>query len=81
MYWAPAGVGEELVGQQFVAKGSKPKGLLRASRRYAKGRVCAADGCSTILSQYNRREKCWAHADHKIPRLRGRNPPPAQGLT
>jgi hypothetical protein len=64
-----------------VPRGSKPKGLLRASRRFAKGRVCAAQGCETILSQYNRRDKCWAHADMKIPRLRGKNSPPAQGLT
>lgn len=26
---------------------------------YPKGRVCAADGCTAILSQYNGRSKCW----------------------
>jgi hypothetical protein len=69
------------VRQSPVTHGTKPKGLLRASRRSAKGRVCGAEGCNTILSQYNRRDKCWAHADMKIPRLRGKNSPPAQGLT
>ena len=64
-----------------IARGSKPRGLLRASRRYAKGRVCTAEGCTTVLSQYNRRDKCWAHAEMKIPRLRGKNSPPAEGLT
>jgi hypothetical protein len=54
---------------------------MRASRRYERGRVCAAEGCDTILSQYNRRDRCWAHAEMKIPRLRGKNPPPAEGLT
>jgi hypothetical protein len=66
---------------QPSVRGTKPKGLLRASRRFSRGRVCAAEGCGTILSQYNRRDKCWAHADVKIPRLRGKNPPSAEGLT
>jgi hypothetical protein len=69
------------VAQSPVTRGSKPRGLLRASRRFATDRVCAAEGCGTILSQYNRRDKCWAHADMKIPRLRGKSSPPAQGLT
>jgi hypothetical protein len=69
------------VRQPPYKRGSKPAGLLRASRRHSKGRVCAAEGCDTILSQYNRRDKCWAHADMKIPRLRGKNIPPAEGLT
>jgi hypothetical protein len=30
--------------------------------------------CDTRLSKYNRRDKCWAHADMKVPRLRGRKP-------
>ena len=46
----------------------------RASRTYPEGRVCAAPGCETRISTYNRREKCWAHAEMKVPRLRGRKP-------
>ncbi|MDQ3771341.1 MAG: hypothetical protein M3343_04525 [Actinomycetota bacterium] len=52
-------------------KGSAPL-TAKPSRRNLKERRCAHDGCTTKLSQYNAREKCWAHADFKIPRLRGR---------
>ena len=52
-------------------KGSAPL-TARPSRRYSKARTCSHDGCTTKLSQYNSRDKCWAHADFKIPRLRGR---------
>lgn len=55
-------------------KGSRPHGLPRASRRMAAGRVCAYPGCETRLSTYNRRDRCWAHAEMKVPRLRGRKP-------
>jgi hypothetical protein len=58
-------------------QGIRPTGLPSPSRRYGKGRKCAAEDCETILSQYNRREKCWAHAEMKVPRLRGRKPAPA----
>jgi hypothetical protein len=54
--------------------GQKPHGLPRASNRYPEGRVCAHSGCGTRLSKYNRRDKCWAHAEMKVPRLRGRKP-------
>ena len=36
--------------------------------------MCDQAGCETRLSKYNRREKCWAHAEMKVPRLRGRKP-------
>ncbi len=64
---------------QFEIHGSRPQGLPRASRRYPSGRVCSHPGCETRLSVYNRRERCWAHAEMKIPRLRGRKP--AEGST
>ncbi len=54
--------------------GQRPRGLPRASHRSASGRVCAHPGCETRLSTYNRRDKCWAHAEMKVPRLRGRKP-------
>ncbi len=53
-------------------KGSAIKGMTRPSRRYAEGRVCPHPGCVTKLSQYNRREYCYAHAPVKFPRVRGR---------
>jgi hypothetical protein len=64
------------MGNPDAIRGSRPQGLPRASRRYAEGRVCAEAGCETKLSVYNRRDKCWAHAEMKVPRLRGRKPAP-----
>jgi hypothetical protein len=52
-------------------KGSAPL-TAKPSRRILNERMCAEEGCPTRLSQYNPRDKCWAHADFKIPRLRGR---------
>ena len=56
----------------------RARALPPASRTFGKGRTCAMPGCTTVLSQYNRRDKCWAHADMKIPRLRGRKSAPAE---
>lgn len=55
-------------------RASRLQALPRPSRLYPKGRVCSQAGCETRLSQYNRRDKCWAHAEMKVPRLRGRKP-------
>lgn len=52
-------------------RGAKPN-YVKPSRMYAQNRVCAAPGCETRLSRYNPRDKCWTHADFKVPRLRGR---------
>lgn len=60
--------------KQDAIRGSRVLALPRANQRAAEGRVCAAEGCTTKLSTYNKREKCWAHADMKVPRLRGRKP-------
>jgi len=59
---------------QSAIRGSKPQAVPRASLRNAQGRVCGHDGCETLLSTYNKRNKCWAHAEMKVPRLRGRKP-------
>lgn len=64
------------MGEQFAIRGSRLRALPRASQKFAKGRVCAEPGCETRLSTYNRRDKCWNHADMKVPRLRGRKPIP-----
>ncbi len=55
-------------------RGSRPQAVPRASQKFAKGRKCAAPDCVTRLSTYNKRDKCWAHAEMKVPRLRGRKP-------
>jgi hypothetical protein len=62
------------MGSDGTIKGYRPQGLPRASRQYAKDRVCSFPGCGTRLSTYNRRDRCWAHAEMKVPRLRGRKP-------
>ncbi len=59
-------------------RGAKPQALPRASQKFPKGRVCAQPGCDTRLSTYNRRDRCWAHAEMKVPRLRGRKPAAGQ---
>jgi hypothetical protein len=33
----------------------------RASRTYARKRVCSATGCATLLSMYNASMLCWQH--------------------
>jgi hypothetical protein len=55
-------------------RGQRTLGLPRANKKAPTGRICAEDGCGTRLSVYNKREKCWAHAEMKVPRLRGRKP-------
>ena len=62
------------MGTEEPIRGSRPHGLPRASRTYPEGRVCAQEGCVTELSRYNKRDRCWAHAEMKVPRLRGRKP-------
>lgn len=60
--------------ERQAIRGQRPLGLPRASQKYPEGRVCAHEGCETRLSTYNRRDNCWAHAEMKVPRLRGRKP-------
>jgi hypothetical protein len=55
-------------------RGSRPLPVPRASQKFPEGRKCKADGCKTRLSTYNKRDRCWAHAEMKVPRLRGRKP-------
>jgi hypothetical protein len=62
------------MADKFAIRGQRPVGLPRASQRFPEGRVCGYPGCGTKLSVYNRRDRCWAHAEMKVPRLRGRKP-------
>lgn len=62
------------MAKQVAIHGSKPQPLPRASQKYPSGRSCEHPDCTTKLSTYNKRNKCWAHADMKVPRLRGRKP-------
>ena len=58
----------------WAIRGSRLRGLPRSSRTAPEGRVCSYPGCGTRLSVYNRRDRCWTHAEMKVPRLRGRKP-------
>ena len=53
-------------------KGRRIIGNARPSRTVKDARVCAQGDCETKLSQYNRREFCYAHAPVRFPRVRGR---------
>ena len=57
-------------------RGARVHELPRANRTYANGRVCAADGCTTKLSIYNKAKYCWAHEPvrYYIPRGRKKRP-------
>jgi hypothetical protein len=53
-------------------KGTRPQKLPAASREEPEGRVCAANGCDTLLSVYNSRDVCWQHSDLTFPNYRGK---------
>ena len=36
--------------------------------RPARGRICAHEGCATVLSTYNATDICWLHTPKVIPR-------------
>lgn len=42
-------------------RGARVRELPRANRTYPNGRQCAADGCATRLSIYNKWDFCWQH--------------------
>ena len=56
----------------YTLKGNRLRGGVRPSRKFGEGRICADKSCDTLLSQYNRREYCFAHAPVRFPRVRGR---------
>lgn len=47
-------------------------GSSRPSRRYGRGRTCEASACTTQLSVYNPRTRCWVHDEARpyMPRIR-----------
>ncbi|HEX7463990.1 MAG TPA: hypothetical protein VF382_03730 [Actinomycetota bacterium] len=47
--------------EETVFRGARIREVARANRTYPSGRVCAAAGCSTKLSIYNRWQYCWQH--------------------
>jgi hypothetical protein len=55
-----------------VLRGNRVRGRLRAPKATDEHRVCMQAECDTVLSRYNKREFCYAHAPTHIPRIRGR---------
>lgn len=60
-------------------QGIRPGKLPPPSHAEAAGRVCAEPGCETTLSIYNRRSRCWQHADLVFPNHRGKRLSPRHG--
>ncbi len=56
----------------ITLKGRRIKGATRTSRIVEGERSCSKSRCSTLLSKYNKREFCYAHAPVRFPRVRGR---------
>ncbi len=55
--WTGPGLTEERLRLNAASLGAPA----HEPRTYRDGRVCEADGCTTILSRYNRRSLCWQH--------------------
>lgn len=53
------GLGDEVWGEPMGRPG-------RPSRQYSAGRVCAQDGCGTVLSVYNRSDRCALHSWEQV---------------
>lgn len=58
-----------------IMRGNRVQGKLRAPKQHDEERVCTEKGCDTLLSRYNKRDHCYAHAPTRFPRLRGRVAP------
>ena len=57
---------------------SEPGGRPRTAR-FRRGRVCASDGCATVLSSYNPDECCWIHTEPHPKIALGRRPAEVEG--
>jgi hypothetical protein len=56
-------------------RGAAVRTLPRPNRTYSADRVCAAPGCGTKLSRYNKWQYCWQHepVHQYIPRGKRRS--------
>lgn len=54
-------------------KGTRPGRMPRPTRVVEGGdRICEQPGCTTKLSRYNARNRCWQHTEIAFPNYRGR---------
>ena len=60
----------------LTLRGASVRALPRPNRTWSAGRHCAAEGCTTKLSIYNKAKYCWAHEPvrYYIPRGRTKRP-------
>lgn len=49
------------MASETMYRGARVRDLPRANRTYSADRVCAAEGCATKLSIYNKWTFCWQH--------------------
>jgi hypothetical protein len=54
-----------------VLQGARPGNRRRKPKTYDDGRICSDDGCSTLVSRYNRSDFCFSHRPVHYPRMRG----------
>jgi hypothetical protein len=53
-------------------RGATVRALPPKNRTWAGGRMCAAEGCITRISIYNRSKYCWTHDPVRYYVARGR---------
>lgn len=46
----------------------------RPPKTYDSGRICAVHECETIVSRYNKSDRCNLHRATRYPRIRGAQP-------
>lgn len=61
--------------ESLSLRGAVVQALPRRNRTWAPDRVCAAEGCPTTISIYNRQKFCWTHAPVRYHVPRGRRKP------
>jgi hypothetical protein len=53
-------------------QGTRPGRRPRPSKTTPTGRVCDQPGCTTGLSIYNPKSRCWQHTEIAFPNFRGK---------
>lgn len=53
----------QTTGDTVVRGRMAPGGEARATSVHARGRVCSAEDCDTVLSMYNSTGSCWQHEE------------------
>lgn len=56
---------------EMVLRAHRPGSRIRRPKRYEIDRVCIAEGCTTVMSMYNRGDHCFRHRPVTYPRVRG----------